>query len=757
MSDLTQKPKALPLHLLAAVLLTLIGFGIRVHHLSGDSLWLDEQLTLQTANLAFPDILSGARDHPPLIYILTSFSIRQLGESEFSARLVSMFAGTLAIPLIILFGKVTGRANAGLWAGLFLAFSPFHLKYAQESRHYALLMLLSLATVVILYQALAKPTFWRWSAYGILTALNLYVHYGAFIVLASQIILIVIWIIWQSFRGQIRNIWYPLLAGLISILLYLPWMPYFLAGLEYNVGEGTVSDTGGLAPMSEWLREAFYKFGMYFEYWPYLLLILACTGLLLLLWQKEYLLLGLLLSGILLPFILIQIGSIARGSFVRYIIYVLPLYLFAAAIGPAAIGDRSTAQTKRRSGWSFALIAALLFIIFAWGPVRSEHEYVQDDWRGIVDYLNQHVNEDDIIIGWSRHFANGFNTAATSLPYYLDRHLEKDLPLLPANRLDRDSLRALRQNSGRIWIVLYDRAFEREQIEKLGLSAEHFQSRLYVLTDQDGRGTALERLITLYEKLIPLVDQPSPRCLLEKDLALLYAELGDFMIAEALLSAALDACPNQLSGELIKYTLEEDVLKVIFQGAVSYYSEQDRQQDAQRVAAKLYQLDPKNEIALDALTAVNLLTLYEQGAAEIDDEGSLEPVGTAEFVMPDNGDRGRVLFIHPPASVSFQIALPHEQAHFVSRVAMDPQSWDWGGDGSTFIMTIRDENGEEYELVRETIGSGPDDRRWHAIDISLGDFAGQTVVLTLESDPGPNGDFSADWSGWDSPRILVQP
>lgn len=746
---------SLPLYLLTAIAITWLGFGIRLHNLGGDSLWLDEQLTLQTARLGFPDVLTGARDHPPMIYVLTSMAIRQFGESEFSARLVSLFAGTLAVPLIFLFGKVMQRSNAGLWAALFLAFSPFHLKYSQESRHYALLMLASLATYILLYLALARPKIRYWIGFGIFTALNLYIHYGAFMVLASQIVLISIWMVWQIIKRNYNIIWYPFLAALVAFLLFGPWIPNFWASLGFNVGDATISDTGGIAPIAEWIREAFYKFGMYFEYLPYLILILATLGLLLLLWQREFLILGLLLSGILLPFIFIQVGNVARGSYSRYIIYILPLYLFAAAVTPAAIVTYLRARRGRKLGMALAIAGALFFILLAWGPVRSEHEHIQDDWRGIVQYLDQHAADGDIVLGLSMNFANGFNTISVSMPYYLQKQSVKNLVLLPGNRLDRDSVVTLAQSSGQVWIVLYDREFDQALTDNYGYLAQPFQSRLFVMPDPESGGSTLERVIGVYEELIPYADQPSPSCLLEKDLSLLYAQAGDFITAERRLSNALSACSDILTGSLIKYTLQEDILKIVFQGAVAEYLQQNNVLDARRVAGRLFELDPHNELALETLTQFNLLELFERGEAVVDDEGSLEPVRSTKFLMPQTGDSGDVLFTHPPSSVSFNITLPQEPLFFVSRVAMDPQSWHWGGDGSTFIVTITTEDGQAVELASLHVSKHSQDRHWHDIEASLAPFAGQTVVLTLSSDPGTAGDFSGDWGGWESPRVMI--
>lgn len=744
----------LPLFFLAAIIIIWLGFGIRLHNLGGDSLWLDEQLTLNTARLGFPEVLTGARDHPPLTYVLISIAIKQFGENEFAARLVSLLAATLSIPLIILFGKVMRRPSAGLWAALFLAFSPFHLKYAQESRHYALLMLVSLGTYILLYLALDRPKIRYWLGFGIITAVNLYTHYGAFMVLGSQVVLIAGWMSWQLYKRNYRHVWYPILAALITILLFLPWMPYFLDGLGFNVGDSTVSDTGSLAPINEWIHEAFYLFGMYFDYLAYGIFILACFGLLVLLVQRDILTTGLLLSGIVLPFILIQVGSVARGSYARYIIYVLPLYLFAAAITPATILAFINLKCGRKLALPVTIAGVLFFVFLARRPVQHELTHIQDDWRSIVQYLDQNANEDDLLVGLSMNFANGFNTISSSLPYYLDRQAAHSYSMLGGNRLDHNSMDSLKNLSGHVWVVLYDYQIDQPLLEELGFTPLRFQTHLYVMPGLINQGTAFEQVIAVYEKLVPVADQPSPSCLLEKDLSLLYAQSGDFITAERRLAHALDVCPDLLTGDFIRYSQEEDILKVVFQGALSEYLRHGNREDAKRVANKMLQIDPHNQMALETVTVFNLLDLFENDEAVVDDEGSLEPVTRMQFLMPQTGDAGEVILTHPPSSVSFNITLPNEPAIFVSRVAMDPQSWHWGGDGSTFVVTVTTDDGDIHELTNLHVGNQKVDRQWHDIEASLAPFAGHDIVLTLSTDPGPAGDFSGDWAGWESPRIM---
>ena len=740
--------------LVASVVIIGFGFGIRLYNLGGDSFWIDELLTLQNALRGFPAVFTGARDHPPIIYILTSVAVQNFGESEFSARLFPMIAGTLSLPLMIAFGKVMGRPLTGLTAALLLAVSPFHLKYSQEARHYSALMCVSLATYIVLYLGMTRPKWKYWIGFGLLTAMNLYVHYGAFILLGSQMILISGWSVWQIKQHKIQRLLYPLLALFMTALLFLPWVPHFLDAMGANVGRSTISDTGGTAPLTDWLRESFSAFGMYYDRLPAVILLLAVMGLGILLWESSWLEFSFLLGGIVLPFLLIQLGQVARGSFPRYIIYVLPLYLFATAVPIATLLNQVSHSFGRRALVPTALTFGLLIAAVGWRPVRLEHDYVQDDWRGIVKYLNQHASDGDVLVMVSMAFANGFNTISSTLPYYLEKESSSNLNLLPGNRLSQSNVNQAKDSAGRIWVVLYDYRAPPDIFEDQAVGVKRFQNHLYVFeVPRQPGNTNLDRIMGLYEEIIPLAIDPSPRCLLQKDLAVLYTEAGDFVAAEEELNSALSSCPNNLEG-FLHYNMDKDVLNVVFEGAATAYLEEGEANEAKRVAKELISLDPHNEVARDILTYQNLNVLFEHGEAEVHDEQSPESVRIVHFTMPDTGDWGEALLLHAPSSISFDLTLPPEAVVFSSRIAMDPQSWDWGGDGSTFVVTVTLANGDMVELYRATISNEVDDRRWHDVAISLADYAGQAVTLTLATETGPQGDPTGDWAGWETPRLI---
>jgi hypothetical protein len=122
--------------------------------------------------------------------------------------------------------------------------------------------------------------------------------------------------------------------------------------------------------------------------------------------------------------------------------------------------------------------------------------------------------------------------------------------------------------------------------------------------------------------------------------------------------------------------------------------------------------------------------------------------------MPENGDSGEVIFIHPPAAASFEVTLPETAVTFSSRIALAPESWEWGGDGVTFILRVETADGQREELLRQYIENVPTNQTWHDVSIPLTQYAGQTITLTLTTENGPAGSSTGDWAGWQTPRLL---
>ena len=124
------------------VAITLVGGGLRVLLLAQKGLWLNETFSLWLANQNTADLLHwvvNIDQNPPLYYLLLHYWIALTGDTVYQARLLSVLFSAATIPLIYLTGRRMSGEAMGLAAAALLAFSPFHIRLAQETRMYALL------------------------------------------------------------------------------------------------------------------------------------------------------------------------------------------------------------------------------------------------------------------------------------------------------------------------------------------------------------------------------------------------------------------------------------------------------------------------------------------------------------------------------------------------------------------------------------------------------------------------------------------
>ncbi len=124
------------------ILITLIGGGLRILLLNKNGMWLDETFSVWLASHRVVDMLQWIvkiDQHPPLYYFLLHYWIAHYGDTPYYARLLSVLFGTATIPIIYLIGKRMSDVMMGLAAAMILAFSPFNIYYAQETRMYTLL------------------------------------------------------------------------------------------------------------------------------------------------------------------------------------------------------------------------------------------------------------------------------------------------------------------------------------------------------------------------------------------------------------------------------------------------------------------------------------------------------------------------------------------------------------------------------------------------------------------------------------------
>jgi 4-amino-4-deoxy-L-arabinose transferase-like glycosyltransferase len=201
------------------------------YRLGQKSLWLDEAFSVGVARLDWPATWWLVRTTEPnmaLYYALLHGWVR-LGAGEAAVRALSVAAAVAVIPVFYVLGvRLVGR-RAALLASFLLGANAFFVRYAQEARSYALLLLLTTASWALLLRALERPSTTRWVAYVGGTALAAYTHLFGVWVIAAQLVTAVLVRRW-------RGAWREFAAALVAIALLLAPLAAWAAASPVTLG-----------------------------------------------------------------------------------------------------------------------------------------------------------------------------------------------------------------------------------------------------------------------------------------------------------------------------------------------------------------------------------------------------------------------------------------------------------------------------------------------------------------------------------------
>jgi mannosyltransferase len=193
--------------------------------------WIDEGLSVGIARHSFFDIPGVLRQDgaPPLYYMLLHFWTGIFGTDEYDTHALSLVFSTLTIPVGLWGGwKLFGRW-AGIVTAVLCAANPFLTTYAQETRQYSLVVLLSLLTTVFFLFVFAQRERRFLPFFAVALAALLYTHiWAAFVVMATGVVALAL------MRRQ-RELFRDALLGFGgAFLLYLPWLPTALYQVKHT-------------------------------------------------------------------------------------------------------------------------------------------------------------------------------------------------------------------------------------------------------------------------------------------------------------------------------------------------------------------------------------------------------------------------------------------------------------------------------------------------------------------------------------------
>jgi hypothetical protein len=495
------------LSLLAAVLLGLL---LRVYRVGSEGLWIDEAFSIWLARQPLEGMVGWVAtvdQHPPLYYALLHGWVRIAGDGEASARILSALCGTLTIPVVYLLGRRVADERVGLVGALILAVSPFHVRFSQEARMYAVLTL-SASLALYAFAALLDrgerglalggtgsslrgldgsggfrgsradhgsarsgrrraDRLWRrglpWIGYVVGTAAALWMHNAAVLLPISLNLCVVSALLiqrlnrstgWGPWPGSWLRRW--ILAQGAILLLWLPWVPAFIsqaAGVYRRFWLPAPTLGSVLSVVSVLLCDS---------------LPLPVPGIV----AVDVALLGLVLLGLgslrrrpprgaflavafLVPLVLEWLLSLWRPIlYARTLIWssVPLIVMLAAGISQAGRALRS------RGAFLFALVAVLT--LNAAGVVNAYHSLEKEEWDQAAALVAEHVDPDDLILfndAWGQipfdyYFADLYNRPVTEHGVPVDLF---DRGVLEPEMAEEDlpRLSALARGHERVWLV----------------------------------------------------------------------------------------------------------------------------------------------------------------------------------------------------------------------------------------------------------------------------------------------------------------
>ncbi len=396
------------------ILILFIGFLVRLYKLGENSFWLDEGLTAFVALMSPKGIITYTAttsfEHPPIYFLIAHFWQAFVGvDNEWTWRFLSVFWGMLTLPIAYLFFKKLADWRIALLGILLLAFNPFFIGYARETRMYAFLGMLGVLSTYLLIRSLSNDSRWFRAGYILTIFVGAFTHYMFVLLIIAHFLYLAYLFLRNRKNANIRNsFWTFTAAYVIAAGFLLIWI---------KSGSGTTSTLTNLENR-DWSLQQLWHFWIrgkirYFLFtfavteprfrlttmeirFIYAYWTIIAGGLLVFFWQNRKKTLDhvpgsifLILALILTPFVIVFF--IPRGTPPRFFIDIATIFILLLAwmIGFLALRN----ITRPFIILLFIPIIATIFIGF-----REIYATPTTDFREATEFIKQNVKEDDLVV-----------------------------------------------------------------------------------------------------------------------------------------------------------------------------------------------------------------------------------------------------------------------------------------------------------------------------------------------------------------------
>ncbi|MHB1131297.1 MAG: glycosyltransferase family 39 protein [Chloroflexota bacterium] len=429
---------------------------MRLYHLSFQSLWWDEGISLYLASLDISSLLWNkdfALDlHPPLYHIALSVWTAAVGADTFAARSFSALAGTLNVPLLYVVAARLADRRVGIGAAWLLAVSPLSIYYSQELRMYALMPLLATASMYAFLRILQSPngraSSFAVACYALSTAAGLWTYYYLALQVVVQNVFFGLWWLWR--RTGIR----PWLSGQVcAVVLFVPWLLFAgtsligspdlqVSGDAYGWGEvghfarvfAAAFSVGfdAVTPWSDWAAIGFY--------------ILAVLGLLVR--QERF------SGGNVLVVLWLLVPPLLAFAIATQRAFLFPRFVLFSAFALYVLAGGGLAWLWRRT-WILGLLA--LTLVTAASALGLSHHYTvprtayaSSDYLPLVARLRVLAEPSDLVLA-NQAWGAGYARAYLPDPAPTVGWSQPDWSADPERA--RQAATALLERHGRTWLL----------------------------------------------------------------------------------------------------------------------------------------------------------------------------------------------------------------------------------------------------------------------------------------------------------------
>ena len=386
--------------ILVLIAILLLGLLLRIHDLATESLWLDEGISIRIARLNLLNIVNYCASgvHPPLHFIILHYWTGLFGDSEFSARFLSVIFGILALIVVYKLGSLIFDKETGILSALLMAISAFYIGNSQEARMYSLAILLALSSIYFFIKLFEKDNFSVKAGYVLFTTLLFYTQYSGFFILLVQNVFFFTMLLLSKKPGTL-NLRRWLLIQAVLLISFSPWL-YFLVRQLALITENTtwMWQVPSLKSLANPLR---HYAGSYPSF--YLFLILAAFSLVppeeirkrkteLLYFHRIYFLFLWVLTPIVFLFILAQFRSLFFIT--RYVAVAAPAFYLLVAQGIRNLKNKY-----------LKVIIVCVAVIFSLMTTASYYVRVtKNQWREVANYIDTNAKSKDVLLFHKGYF-----------------------------------------------------------------------------------------------------------------------------------------------------------------------------------------------------------------------------------------------------------------------------------------------------------------------------------------------------------------